>query len=273
MLLRAASLWAALASVLGLLAAPLRANVTYILTADYSGLSATGAEGPTAIWPPGSTVNVEFVVPSILTAETTITNFVTASLGPGFSGCGSITQVIIPSPSIGPKTASYASGWDASWSTLCGPDTSFGGATPWFQQLITSPGVYPAFSASTNGVIGALTITSFFNGSVSLGSGVLYLQFPDGTPFGYYTVLTGGWIYHFDLGYEYVDPGNDAANSVYMWDLASGHWWYTNPAEFPYLYDFTLSAWLYYYPSATTGRYTSNPRYFANMTTKQIFAM
>jgi len=113
----------------------------------------------------------------------------------------------------------------------------------------------------------------FFNGSVSLGSGVLYLQFPDGSLFGYYTFVSANWIYHFDLGYEYVDPANDVANSVYLWDEASGHWWYTNPAQFPYLYDFTLNAWLYYYPSATAGRYTSNPRYFVNLATNQIFTM
>jgi uncharacterized repeat protein (TIGR02543 family) len=113
----------------------------------------------------------------------------------------------------------------------------------------------------------------FFNGSVSLGNGVLYLAFPDGSLFGYYSFLSANWIYHFDLGYEYIDPGNDSANSVYMWDLASGHWWYTNPAQFPYLYDFTLNAWLYYYPSATAGRYTSNPRYFVNLATNQIFTM
>jgi len=114
---------------------------------------------------------------------------------------------------------------------------------------------------------------TFFNGSVSLGSGVLYLQFPDGTPFGYYSVLTSNWIFHFDLGYEYVDPANDAANSVYMWDLASGHWWYTGPAEFPYLYDFTLNAWLYYFPSTVPGRYTSDPRDFTNLTTGKTITM
>jgi len=111
----------------------------------------------------------------------------------------------------------------------------------------------------------------FFDGSISVGNGVLYLQFPDGTPFGYYASLSSNWIYHLDLGYEYIDPANDAANSVYIWDLTTGDWWYTNPSLFPYLYDFKLSAWLYYFPGALPGRYTSNPRYFENMSTGQIF--
>jgi uncharacterized repeat protein (TIGR02543 family) len=113
----------------------------------------------------------------------------------------------------------------------------------------------------------------FLNGSVSLGSGVLYLQFPDGTPFGYYAPLSSNWIYHFDLGYEYLCSANDAANSVYMWYNSSGHWWYTNPAVFPYIYDFTLNAWLYYIPSAIPGRYTSDPREFVNLTTGKTITM
>lgn len=59
-----------------------------------------------------------------------------------------------------------------------------------------------------------------------------------------------------------------------MWDLSTKHWWYTNSSTFPYLYDFTLNAWIYYFPDThNAGRYTTNPRWFANMTTGQIFTM
>jgi hypothetical protein len=113
---------------------------------------------------------------------------------------------------------------------------------------------------------------AFFAGEVALSNGVYYLAFPDGKLFGYYVYLSGGWIYHFDMGYEYVDPAS-SGNAVYLWDDASGHWFYTSPSLFPQLYDFTLDAWLYYIPSSTAGHYTTNPRYFQNLTTGQIFTM
>jgi hypothetical protein len=113
---------------------------------------------------------------------------------------------------------------------------------------------------------------AFFAGEVALSDGVYYLAFPDGNLFGYYAYLSGGWIYHFDMGYEYVDPAS-SGNAVYLWDDASGHWFYTSPTLFPDLYDFTLDAWLYYIPSATAGHYTTNPRRFENLTTGQIFTM
>jgi hypothetical protein len=106
-----------------------------------------------------------------------------------------------------------------------------------------------------------------------------YWQFADGNPFGYYSVLEGSasWqtalIDHADLGYEFVQAGS-TPGSLYLYDFASGHWWYTSSSLFPYLYDFTLNAWIYYFPSTqSAGHYTANPRDFANMTTGDIFTM
>jgi hypothetical protein len=112
----------------------------------------------------------------------------------------------------------------------------------------------------------------FFDGEVSLGSGVYYLQFPDGNVFGYYNLTSFPILYHYDLGFEaFVDGGNGAA---YLFDFASGHWFYTSSSLFPYLYDFTLKTWLYYFPSTTNpGHYTANPRYFSNLTTGKIINM
>jgi hypothetical protein len=112
---------------------------------------------------------------------------------------------------------------------------------------------------------------AFFAGE-ALTNGIYDLQLPDGNPFGYYVYLSGGWIYHADLGYEYLSAGN--GSEVYLWDLATGHWWYTNSGTFPYMYDFTLNTWIYYFPNThNAGHYTTNPRSFANMTTSQIFTM
>jgi hypothetical protein len=80
------------------------------------------------------------------------------------------------------------------------------------------------------------------------------------------------WMFHVDLGYESVVPGNGP--EVYLWDLSSGEWWYTNASTFPYLYDFTRNAWIYYFPDTNkAGHYTTNPRWFVNMTTGVIFTM
>jgi hypothetical protein len=113
---------------------------------------------------------------------------------------------------------------------------------------------------------------AFFSGEVGLGSGVEYLQFPNGNVFGYYNLSNFPIFYHYDLGFEaFVDGGN---GSAFLYDFTSAHWFYTSPSLFPYLYDFTLNAWLYYFPDTKSpGHYTSNPRYFSNLTTGKVFTM
>jgi hypothetical protein len=54
----------------------------------------------------------------------------------------------------------------------------------------------------------------------------------------------------------------------------SHDFWYTNPATFPFVYDFTLQTWLYYYPNTQNpGHYTTNPRYFYNYSQGKIVTM
>jgi hypothetical protein len=116
----------------------------------------------------------------------------------------------------------------------------------------------------------------FFNGEASVGNGVYYLTFPNGNVFGYYSYLAGGnYIYHVDMGYEFYTDANDAGHGVYIYDYASDHWWYTSPQyPFPYLYDFSYNATLYYYANTgSAGHCTTNPRYFYNFGTSQIIKM
>ena len=112
---------------------------------------------------------------------------------------------------------------------------------------------------------------TFFNGEIALGGGFYYLQFANGTPFGYYSYLPDqNFIYHIDLGFEYFFDANDANHGIYFYDFASSSFFYTSPTLFPDLYDFSLNAWLYYLPDANNpGRYTHNPRWFYNFTTGQ----
>jgi hypothetical protein len=118
-----------------------------------------------------------------------------------------------------------------------------------------------------------VTEPAFFAGAVNLGSNVEYLQFPDNIVFGYYSFVASSIFYHYDMGYEAFIPGSSGTD-IYLFDFTSGHWWYTNAGSFPSLYDFTLNAWIYYLPNTKSpGHYTTNPRYFSNLTTAQIFTL
>jgi hypothetical protein len=111
---------------------------------------------------------------------------------------------------------------------------------------------------------------SFFSDAVPI-NGDWWLQLPDGTVFGQYNLTvacSGISMYHYDLGWEAVIDANDGSSGVWLYDYTSEHWWYTNPAVFPDLYDSTLGAWLYYNPDTSdSGHYTTNPRTFTNLTT------
>jgi uncharacterized protein (TIGR03437 family) len=113
---------------------------------------------------------------------------------------------------------------------------------------------------------------AFFTGEAALGANVLYLQFPDNTVFGYFTFAGGSIFYHYDMGFEAYIAGT--GTGVFLYDFTSTHWWYTSASSFPSLYDFSLGAWIYYFPNTNSpGHYSSNPRYFANLTTGAIFTM
>ena len=114
---------------------------------------------------------------------------------------------------------------------------------------------------------------AFFTGQIYLGSGVYYLQFPDKNLFGYYNFPSATIFFHYDMGFEGFVARLGVRHLLVRFHQ-SDHWWYTSNALFPYLYDFTLNGWIYYFPNTTNpGHYTSNPRYFSNLSTGKIFTM
>lgn len=120
---------------------------------------------------------------------------------------------------------------------------------------------------------GTISYPAFFDGQAGLGGGIYYLAFTNNTPFGYYNLgsFDFPWFYHYDMGFEYFFDANDGSAGAYLYDSTSGDFWYTSPGLFPYMYDFTLNAWLYYFPDTSNpGHYTSNPRYFYNFVSNQI---
>ena len=115
---------------------------------------------------------------------------------------------------------------------------------------------------------------AFFTGQIPLTEGVEYLAFPNGNIFGYYVFLNDpNYLYHFDLGYEYLFGARDGRGGVYLYDFASGGFFYTSPIfPFPYLYDFSLKSVVYYFPDPdNAGHYNTNGvRYFYNFATGTI---
>ena len=144
------------------------------------------------------------------------------------------------------------------------------------QEPNAAAGSFPAMLTNPN-LTSALA--PFFGGEIALGNGWYYLQFANGTPFGYYTHLVvmndPAYIYHIDMGFEYFFDAHDNNSGIFFYDFASNHFFYTSPSfPFPYLYDFSLNTVLYYYPDPNRpGHYTTNPRYFYNFATRQIITM
>lgn len=118
----------------------------------------------------------------------------------------------------------------------------------------------------------------FFDGEVSLGNGVYYLRFPNGTPFGYYSYLSDPhYIFHFDLGYLYTIDASDGHNGAYFFDFGTSRgslgFFYTAPDfSWPYLYDFDLDAYLYCFPDTGRGNgyYFTDPRIFSRLDSGQV---
>ena len=142
---------------------------------------------------------------------------------------------------------------------------------------VTQGGGPAGFGTITNLVVtGSTAPFSFFNGQAALDNGAYYLAFANGNPFGYYSFLTDQhYIYHFDLGFEYIFDAADGKKGVYLYDFTSNTFFYTSPTfPFPYLYDFTLNSVVYYYPDPNNpGRYNTNGvRYFYVFKTGKIIS-
>ena len=137
-----------------------------------------------------------------------------------------------------------------------------------FPAMLTDPDLTSALAPEVH--------PAFFAGEVLLSNNIYYLQFPNGTPFGYYAYFVvmndPNWLYHFDMGFEYFSDANDNNGGIYLYDFTSNGYFYTSRNfPFPYLYDSSLNAVLYYFPDPQRpGRYTSNPRYFYNFATHQV---
>ena len=155
-------LWVILAILIVGLGAPFaRADsFLYTLSTNYSGINGL---------PAGSTVSWQFEVPSLLTATTTITSFMSASLGPGLASCDGVLDAKLP---ILPAPNPYSGEVITDFIGSCNGISSI--ATYIFGDL--NPGVHTAREFSGQ-IVGTLTIASVPEPSslMLFGSGVLVL--------------------------------------------------------------------------------------------------
>ncbi|HWF18487.1 MAG TPA: fibronectin type III domain-containing protein [Verrucomicrobiae bacterium] len=109
----------------------------------------------------------------------------------------------------------------------------------------------------------------FFTGEASLGNDWYYLGSDTNHIFGYYSMQYFPYVFHWDMGWEYYIDAGDAGHGAYFYDFTDDVFFYTAPGVFPYIYDFNVNAWMFYDPLAgQPGRYTSNPRWFYNLSTQ-----
>jgi hypothetical protein len=263
------------------LSGAIRNNYPLALDVEGAGAALIGFQGGTSVAAPVLPGAIVAVVTGSISGQGSESYYSFQWSGGAFSATASVTGAS--------NTASYLFSEGPTGSCNSGSMTLNSGDS--FTSTISvpnlTPGQYCIGIDATNSNDPAFTLTfntpvqgvTFFTGAVSVGAPWYYLQFPNGNLFGYYNFLQGSdstasaILYHADLGYEYVTPGS-TAGSLYWFDFASGHWWYSSSPLFPYLFDFTLNAWIYYFPNTQSpGHYTTNPRDFANLTTSTIFTM
>ena len=109
--------------------------------------------------------------------------------------------------------------------------------------------------------------SSFFTGESLLSGGSGFYNLPFFGTYAYFPSQLA--IYHTTLGEELLFTTTDASHGIYFYDVDSGHIWYTNPSDYPNIYDFNLGTWLYYVK--TTGNGTAGSRQFYNYATGKYF--
>lgn len=126
----------------------LHANEIYTLSVNYSGIGGLGS---------GSTLRWQFETPSLLTIPTTITSFLSASVGPGFVSAGcSIADAQLPLPGV----HGFSSQVITDFVSPCGQGNNFTGAAANFLTSITSNGIFDVISRQNGNVIGTLSISA-----------------------------------------------------------------------------------------------------------------
>jgi len=106
-----------------------------------------------------------------------------------------------------------------------------------------------------NHIYTALIDNSWLNaGAVDIGNGWRWAEW-----FGYFYINNAPWIYHEQ--HHWLYQYGTSADSLVFWDEEMGAFWWTSASEYPYVYRFSDSSWLWYLKDSTS------PRWFYNFTT------
>lgn len=188
-----------------------------------------------------------------------------------FSPTSDSQYIVMGMNGVGTSTGSYSySKANNSTGTFALSDSLTGDSTEYFSYQGTNHGFYLVSGGASGFQVGDFAVVNlvpaaFFLGQVDLNSHVEYLQFSTGNAFGYYTTTDFDFplFYHLDMGFEYYFDANDGVHGCFLYDFSSQTFFYTNPQSWPYLFDFSLNHWLFYFPDQTKpGRMTSKPRQF-----------
>ncbi len=263
-------------------------NFTTPVTASFGGNAPANitftATQITATVPNGAVTGPITVVNSSGVAATTAANFTVGTFAPNVTSSttalGTINLPFSYQITADATVTAYAASGLPNGLTLDPATGLISGrpsATGTTNAVLTVANTVGSTRAALKFTISSSPLSSFFLGQVALSSGAYYLAFSASSlPFGYYVYLTDpSYIFHFDLGYEYVFNADDGFNGAYFYDFTSGGFFYTSPYfPFPYLYDFRLGSTVYYYPDPSApGRYnTDGVRYFYVFNTRQIIS-
>ena len=81
--------------------------------------------------------------------------------------------------------------------------------------------------------------------------------------FGIFNVSLAPWSFHESHGFQFVVGGANPGE-IFLYDLGTESWWWTNSSSYPNFYSFTRNTWNFYFAD------TRNPRQFVDLQT-QVF--
>ena len=84
--------------------------------------------------------------------------------------------------------------------------------------------------------------------------------------FGDFNIEFDPWLFHAQHGWMFLFA-DSTPESVFLFDLASGAWFFTNATTYPNLFSFGRSSWVFYFEG------TSGPRDFVDLVSGDFFSL
>ena len=106
-----------------------------------------------------------------------------------------------------------------------------------------------------------LEYEDIFSGGPDLGGG-----WHESAWFGFYNVNFAPWFFHVEHAWTFVETSS-TADSMFLFDLSSGAWFFTGRVLYPNLFSFGRNAWVFYFEG------TSAPRQFVDLGSGEFFGL